>query len=87
MCVCVLMRTLCTITCFWFRATRINDINVVYFYSRTSSADHYMGNVYLYLCTERSEVRETVSVTVFVVCAVCGMMMKQREKVKLCAGI
>ena len=38
------------------------------------------GNVYQYLCTEKSEV--SVCVIVFVACVVCGMMMKGKEKVK-----
>ena len=59
------------------------------FDSHTSGADHVTrGNVYLYLCTERSEVRVTVGVIVF--CNVRALyvwtMMKGREKVKHGAG-
>ena len=44
-----------------------------------------MGNVYLYLCIGRNEVRVAMCIVVFVVCAVCGMM-KGGEKVKSSAG-
>ena len=68
-------------------------VSVVYFRFVHSWADHVtLEDVYLYLCTERSEVRVTGYVNiVFVVCVVCGMMMMMmmmviREKVKSGAG-
>ena len=62
-CVCLkvvgeLVLTHCTITCFGFRALRIESGSVVYFYSQISWSDQVTwDDVYLYLCTEKSEVR------------------------------
>ena len=72
----------------WVRTMQIDGINVVYFqFMHLLSRPCYVGDVYLYLCIERSKVRVTVCVLVFVVCVVCGkMMMKEREKVKPGAG-
>ena len=56
------------------------------FDSRTSWVDHVTWvDVYLHLCTERSEVKVTEYVIIFVMCVVCGMM-KGREKVKFGAN-
>ena len=42
--------------------------------------------MYLYLCTERSEVRVTMHNSFVVSVVVCGMMMKGMEKLKSGAG-
>ena len=63
-CVCVLMPTHCIIMCFGFRAMRIDGISLVYFrFTHLLGRSRYVGDVYLYLCTKRSEVRLIVYVT------------------------
>ena len=69
------MPTHCTITCFGFRATRIEGVSV------SIHAPTLRGDAYLYFCAERIEVRMTVCVIVFAVGAVRGMTIKGKEKV------
>ena len=81
------MSTHCTITCFGFRATRADGVSVVYFrFTHLLNRPRYVGDVYLYLYNERTEVRVTVRVIDFLTCVVRGMMMKARKKVELGAG-
>ena len=61
----VLMPVHCTIMCFGFRAIRIDGVSVIYFlFTHLLGRPCYAGDVYLYLCTERNEVRVTVCVIV-----------------------
>ena len=65
--VCVLVTTHCTIMYFWFRAMWIDDVTVVYFrFTHLLGRSRYVGDVYLYLCTKRSEARVTVCAIVFI---------------------
>ena len=69
---CISMPTYCTIMCFGFRAMQIDGFSVVYFlFMHLLDIPRFVGDVYLYLCTERSEVRVTVCVTVCVVLLCC----------------
>ena len=71
-CVCVSNANPLNFTCFGFRAMRIDGVSVVYFiFSHLLGRSHYVGDVYLYLCTEISEVRVTVCVTVCVALFCC----------------
>ena len=66
------VRIQCTITCL-LRIPHYADKGVVWFiFDSRTWADHVTwGDVYLRLCTERSEVRMTVCVIVFVVYVCC----------------
>ena len=65
---CGLMPTHCTITCLRFSAMQIDGDTVIYFrFTHLLGRPRYMNDVYLYLSTERSEVRVTVCLIVFVV--------------------
>ena len=66
------MPTHCTVTCFVFRALRIDGDSVIYFqFTHLLGRPRYTGDVYLYLCTERIEVRVTICVIVFVLIMCC----------------
>ena len=52
-CVCSIP-THCTITCFGFHSMRIDGVSVIYFrFTHSWADDVYVGDVCLYLCTER----------------------------------
>ena len=83
--VCVLMPNHCSVMCFRFRAMRIYGVSVVYFqFTHLLGKPRYMGDMYLYLCTERSEDR--MNACVLFTRVVCGLMMKGRAEVKPGAG-
>ena len=78
----------CTIKWFGFRATRIDGFSMIYFQVKHLLArSRYVGDVYLYLCTEKSKASLTVCVIVFVVqCFVRGIMMEGRKQMIPGAG-
>ena len=61
-------------------------LSVVYFrITHGLGRPHYVWDEYLYSVREKVEVRVTVS-SVCVVLVLCGLMLKEREKVKPGAG-
>ena len=87
---CVPMPTHCTITCFGFRARRIDGVQCGLFTNNAPlDRPHYVWDEYLYSVQEKVEVRVTGDCMCNYLCSVivlCGMMMKGREKVKPGAG-
>ena len=80
---CVPMPTHCTITCFGFHARRINGVKSGLFsnHAPLGQTKLRMGRI-SYSVLEKVEVRVTVSVTLCSFIVLCGMMKKEREKVK-----
>ena len=69
--------------CFGFRTGWIDGVQCVLFSNHAPEGQITLCvNVYLYLCSERSDIRVTVCVTVFILRVECGMVMKGRKKVK-----
>ena len=63
--VCLCVRETDRQKCFGFSAVRIYGVSVVYFlFTHLLGKPRYLGDVYLYLCTEITEVSVTVCVIV-----------------------